>query len=472
MKGRVIKVTQRDSALYLLNITLQSGVVMVLMILGLGLIIFMILLKSPKQKELGDLPGNGLPAPPDANTSFLDHMNQGNSMLAQYEYDKALEHFQAALKLKSSEPSVHFKIGRVFLQKEDYRNSINAFRNALNLNPGMVEAHFELARIFQIQKNSEHAHQELNQALNIKPEHEDTLKLKVKLFEEAENYQEAIPFLRKLISISRSPLKYRTTLAEYLNKLGQQEEAVSEYFSLIETDPANRLHYQGKIGQAYFDQEHYSKAIEYFKMVLQEQSQIKDQDYLLIIKSQMAAALCNEGVKRFEVNDYTNAIQHYEEALLYDNANPDIHYNLGKALARTSDTARSLQHFQLATTLQPQDIGSYYEMAILQDEKGMFEEAMANYHKVLELDPRHLNATFGLGTLHGVQGNMDEAIQYLTAAISINPEFVDAIYNLGVALERKKEFAKAVKMYKKVVSLDPNHEKAKSNLAHIQHMKS
>jgi superkiller protein 3 len=457
--------------LFLLDITAQSAIVMVVMVLGLGMVIVMILMKSPKQ-ETGVVPGAAAPTEQDPSTTFIEHINQGNVMLAQYDYDKALEFFQEALKLKNNDPSVHFKIGRVFLQKEDYRNAINAFRNALNLNSGMVEAHFELARIFQIQKNMEQAHQELNHALKIKPEHEDTLKLKVKLYEQEGKYKEAVPFLRKLINISRSSIKHRSTLAEHLSKLGQSEEAISEYLGLIESDPANRLQYQGKIGQIYYEKQHYSKAIEYFKLVLQEQGSLKDQDYIVIVKSQMAASLCNEGVTRFEVNDYANAIQHYQEALFYDNANPDIHYNLGKALARTNETSKALQHFEMAISLDPQDIGSYYEMATLQDEKGMIPDAMTNYHRVLQLDPSNVFATFGLGTLYGVQGQIEEAIRYLSAAVDLNPEFVDAIYNLGVALERKKEFGKAVKLYKKVLSLDASHEKARSNLTHIQHMNS
>jgi tetratricopeptide (TPR) repeat protein len=429
----------------------------------------MILLRSPKQ-ETGVPVSNNTVTEVDPALAFIEQMNLGNARLAQYDYDKALEHFQAALKLKHTEPSVHFKIGRVLLQKEDYRNAINAFRNALNLNSNMIEAHFELARIFQTLGENERAHQELDQALKLKPDHEDTLKLKVKLLEQNHLYQTALPFLQKLISVSRTAHKHRSTLAEYLTKLGQHNDAIAEYFSLVESDPANRLQYQSKIGQIYYEQRLYSKAIEYFKMVLQEQGSLRDQESIALVKSQMAASLCNEGVQHFSANDYANAIQYYQEALLYDSANPDIHYNLGKALSRTSETGKALQHFEAAIKLDPTDVGSYFEMATLQDEKGMITDAITSYHRVLQLDPKNLHATFGLGTLYGVQGQMDEAIRYLSAAVNLNPEFVDAIYNLGVALERKKEFSKAVKMYKKVLNMDATHEKARSNLNHIQHM--
>lgn len=456
--------------MFLLEITVQqSAIVGVLMILGVALFIIMVLMKSPKEKHLSASPQADEPVE-DLTAGFMDYINQGNTALSQFQYDKALECFQAALKIKNSEPSLHFKIGRVFAQKEDYKNAVSAFRNALKLNPDMLEAHFELARLFQSQQNLDLAHQELDQALAVKPDHEDCLKMKIKLFEQASDYKQAIPVLKTLIGITHYSSRYQDTLADYLGKAGQHEEAVAEYQRLIEAEPLSRLHYLGKIGQTYFEAADYGRAIHYFKMVLQEQAVIRDLEYLALIKSQMAAALCNEGVQQFQEGQYQTAIQFYQEALLYDDSNPDIHYNLGKALASTHETLKALQHFEMAIALHPQDVGSYYEMAVLQDEKGMVDDAAANYERVLALEPSNLNATFGLGTLYGVQGDMDKAIQYLSAAVALNPEFVDAIYNLGVALERKKDFNKALKMYKKVLALDPAHEKARGNLAHIQHL--
>lgn len=457
--------------MFLLEITVQqSAIVGVLMILGVALFIIMVLMKSPKEKHLSASTPADEPAE-DTAASFIEYINQGNTALTQFQYDKALDCFQAALKIKNNEPSLHFKIGRVFTQKEDYKNAISAFRNAIKLNPEMLEAHFELARIFQNQQNLDQAHQELDQALAIKPEHEECLKLKIKLYEQAQHYEQALPVLKKLISVSQFKARYQDTLADYLIRLNRHEEAIAEYQRLMEAEPLSRLHYLGKIGQAYFEAGLYAQSIDYFKLVLQEQATLKDPTYAALIKSQMAAALCNEGVRQFHEGQSQGAIQLYQEALLYDDTNPDIHYNLGKALASTHETLKALQHFEAAISLHPQDVGSYYEMAVLQDEKGMVSEAVASYEKVLALDPSNLNATFGLGTLYGVQGDMDKAIQYLTAAVSLNPEFVDAIYNLGVALERKKDFNKAMKMYKKVLTLDAAHEKARGNLAHILHLK-
>ena len=74
--------------------------------------------------------------------SYADHVRLGNEAAGQYDFDKSLAHFQEALKLKSDEPALHFKIGRLFIQKADYKNALVAFRNVLSLNPNQTEAHF------------------------------------------------------------------------------------------------------------------------------------------------------------------------------------------------------------------------------------------------------------------------------------------------------------------------------------------
>jgi tetratricopeptide (TPR) repeat protein len=459
------------------ELILQSPVLVILLVLGTIAVIAAVLLRSPKEKGiLGKeykIPAGMLPEGQDQNLGFMEHLNRGNEALAQYDFDQALLHFQEAVKLKNSDPSVHFKIGRIFLQKDDTKNAIVAFRNVLNLNPSQIEAHFELARAYQAQKNLELAHQELGQALSINPEHEETLKFKVKLYEQEEKYPHALPIVKKLVGLSRQPMKYRAKAADYLTRMGKFEEAVAEYESLVDLDPDNRFQYKGKIGQAYFEMGNYTKAIEFFKQVLQDHGpNLVEASYIAILKSQMAAALCNEGVRFFEVEDYAAAIQRYQEALMHDDANVDIHYNLGKAYTRTRDTLNALKHFERGISLNPMDVSCYYELAVLQDEKGMIPEATANYRKVLELDPANANATFGLGTLYGVQGHLEESIRYLSDAIRLNPQFIDAIYNLGVALERKKDFNKAIQMYRKVLSLDKDHEKSRSNLAHITHVQS
>lgn len=459
----------------IIDTLLQSPVLMGVFILITSIIVITILLRTPQGKAKYNLSGASLPNATSATElSADDHIRLGNEAAAAYDFDKALSHFQMALKLKgkTAEPALHFKIGRLFVQKADYKNAITAFKNVIALNPDKTDAHYELARIYQLQGELEQAQQELNRVIEIEPDHEEALRFKIKLFAQEENYQQALPLIRKLIGQSRQPLKYRAQLAEFLAKLKQFNDARVEYEALLELDPGNRIFYKSKIGQLLFEQEHYAQAIEAFKAVLQEQDLLMNEETLATVRSQLAASLCNEGVKLFEAGNYIDAIQLYQEALLYDHTNADIHYNLGKAYAKTHQPINAIKHFETSLSFNPDDVGCLYELAILQDERGMFKEAVASYERVLELSPNNVLALFGLGTMYGVQGELDKSIHYLSEAIRLDPHFVDAIYNLGVALERKKDFNKATQAYQRVLKLDGNHEKALSNLMHIQHLKT
>lgn len=461
-----------EQTLPVMDLILQSPVLMAILILVIAVFVLAILMRTPpaKPKEYPNA-GSVILDSAAAALSYTDHVRMGNEAAGQYDFDTSLAHFQEALRIKGTEPALHFKIGRLFIQKADYKNAIVAFKNVLSLNPTQSEAHFELARIYQLQNDAEQVHQALNQVLAQEPNHEEALRFKVKVYAQNDQYQAALPIVKKLISISSNPVKYHNQLADFLVKLGHLDEALDTFEGLLELDPDNQVLYKSKIGQVYFDKGNYTKAIEYFKSVLQEQDLVGSGETLSTIRSQMAASLCNEGVKLFGAENYIDAIQRYQEALLYDSANADIHYNLSKAYVKTENSLSALKHFETGISLNPMDLSCYYELALLQDEKGMIKEAVATYEKVLELDPRNINAMFGLGTLHGVQGDLNQSIHFLSEAIRLNPAYVDAMYNLGVALERKKDFNKATQVYKRVLKLDKHHEKARSNLAHIQHLK-
>lgn len=398
---------------------------------------------------------------------FMSLINKGNDYLAQYEFDQALVHFQEALKFKNNDPSVHFKIGRIYLQKEDRRNATVAFKNVAKLNPDQIEAFYELARIYIVDKNTKEAIQAISQALSINPEHEETLKLKVKLHESENEYEKTLLTLKKLMEVGSQPKRYEVQFAQTLRLAEKHTEAIDYYEKLISKYPTDKSQYLCEIAKLYFELNQFTQAIDCFRNVVTHSDKLATDPVVL---EQFAAALCNEGVRYYKEGEYDSAIRHFEEARRYDENNPDIYFNLGKACLEVKNIDDALKHLTTATQLNPKDAMGFYELAVIQDQQGMIDEAIRNYVHCLQLDSSNPKAFFGLGSLYGVSGEMDKAIDHLTQAVKLEPEFEDAIYNLGVALERKKEYKKAMTMYKKVLNLNKEHEQARSNLLHLQKM--
>jgi len=457
----------------------NPAIVILGMLFVLGAIVLFVIFKTPYNSRTltkdYKLPKTDFQSDDEASAfdgmDFIGHINRGNEHLSNYEFEKALLHFQGALKLRPNEPTLHFKIGRIFMQREDYRSALMAFTNVIKLNPEQLEAHYEIARVLFLQNKTNEAHLALDHALKLKPDHQEALKLKIKLYEKEGNWSKALPLLQQIMSQAKSVdyRRYRVKYADMLIKLERYAEAVSEYETLLEGDPLDKYLYFSRLGDIYCRQKNYTQAIDYLRRVLSSEDPLSKDPK---IRSQMVSALCNEGIHFFkDQKDTQGALQHYKEALLYEAEHPDIHYNLGKAYAEQNNLDLAYEHFTKCLSLNPLDPACAYELAYIEDQAGKVEPAIGHYLLALQLNPKNIHAAFGVGSLYGFKGDMDHAIQYLTEAVRINPEHEDAIYNLGVALERQNKLNKATQMYKKVLSINKYHEQARSNLAHLQKMR-
>lgn len=443
----------------------------------LAVVLVLTIIKAPlgkdsDGKERGYSPNNfkgESASSPEADSDFFDYVNLGNQHSQHYEWDQALACFQAAVKIKPSEASIHFKIGRIYTQKEDYPHALTAFKNVLAIQSEHLEAMFELARILMLQGKLDDAQRLLSPILEKNPNHEDALRLKAQLYEKQGLYLNALPLLQKLMQVGKYAhhRKSRMQYADMLILAGMPDEAIQEYQVLIEKDSMNKALYEAKVAHLYFEQGHFGKAVEFYRRIFYSDDALRED---IQIKHRMAASLCNEGVRHFnELGDTQSAIRFYKEALKYDDQNQDIHYNLGKAYLAIHQYENARKSFEAALNLMPDDTACAYELAVLADQQSNLDSAITYYQKVLKSDPHHTMAAYGLGALYGIEGELDKAIDYLSLAIRLNPGFEDAIYNLGVALERKNQPNKAIQMYRKVLSINNTHEQAKSNLAHLQH---
>ncbi len=425
---------------------------------------------APKDYKLPKMEGE-TEAAEGGELDFIGHMNRGNEALGNYEYEKALRHYQSALKIKPTEATVHFKIGRIFMQREDYRNALVAFHNVIKINPEQIEGHYEIARVLFLQNKASDAHQALDHALKLKPDHSEALKLKIKLYEKENQWGKALPLLQQVMAQAKSIdyRRYRVQYADMLIKLERYSEAASEFETLLEGDPLDKYLYIAKLGDIFYRQKNYPQAIDYLRRIIQSEDPLSHEPNIL---SQLIAALCHQGNHHFkELQDPQGALLHFKEALAYDANNAQILFSLGRVYAEQGNLDMAYDHFSKSLAQNPMSAECAYELAYIEDQAGKVEPAIGHYLLALQLNPKNIHAAFGVGSLYGFKGDIDHAIHYLTEAVRLNPRHEDAIYNLGVALERQNKLNKATQMYKKVLSINRFHEQARSNLAHLQKMR-
>ncbi len=102
----------------------------------------------------------------------------------------------------------------------------------------------------------------------------------------------------------------------------------------------------------------------------------------------------------------------------------------------------------------------HYQLAHLQEAKGLYDEAVGNYKVALELSPNHQRALFHLAFRCDISGDEEAAIDYYRQIASGSPVYVNALLNLAVLYEDKEQLGKATQCVDTVLETHPNHQRA------------
>jgi Flp pilus assembly protein TadD len=99
----------------------------------------------------------------------------------------------------------------------------------------------------------------------------------------------------------------------------------------------------------------------------------------------MAELNLGEGV--YQSGKTSEAITHFERALLIDSNQAPVHSSLGVALLETGRVQESLSHLETAVTLDPNNADAHYNLGNTLLQMGRASEAVAQYKRTLELNP-------------------------------------------------------------------------------------
>ena len=88
-----------------------------------------------------------------------------------------------------------------------------------------------------------------------------------------------------------------------------------------------------------------------------------------------------------------------------------------QALA-AGDPDRAIEALEELTTILPNNLGAFYELALSHELVGNWDEATENLERVVSLDPKFGAALFALGRVQIKKGRSEKALEYLTGALS------------------------------------------------------
>jgi predicted Zn-dependent protease len=360
---------------------------------------------------------------PYAPGSFEIQELLGLVYASQSQDSKAVEHLQAAVRLKPDSATARTNLAAALSHSGKSQLAGDQFRKALELAPGDYHANHNLGEFYVQSGKLVEARPLLEKAQKIDPSSYDN------------GYDLAqADFLTGRLSDGRQVieglLKQKNT-GELHNLLGQIEEkdgkfvdAASQFEIAAHMDPSEENLFDW--GSEFLLHRTYEPAIDVFE---QATKRYPNSPRLMI----------GLGMALFSRDKYEEAIQSLLKAADLDPADPRCYRFLSRAYDLSANQSEDvIQRFRHYSELQPRDAMAqfYYAMSLLKGKAP--EESSPEFHlvesllqKSIALDGTFAEAHLRLGNLYADQHNYAKSFPEYERAVKLNPNLPDAHYRLG-----------------------------------------
>ncbi|MDA2925634.1 tetratricopeptide repeat protein [Acidobacteria bacterium AH-259-G07] len=261
---------------------------------------------------------------------------------SQQSYQKAVDHFEKVLELRSNLPFVHQELGKTLLNLDRTQQAIDHFQKAIELDPNLAEAYFLLSAAYRKQGDVEKTQQILSrfQALDSESQIQEKSRLKGRsLYLEGEehlwrdNLDQALKAFQKALEVAPDSHEACFGLAQvYLNR-GSPLEALRNIEKALELQPYDSMyHYTRAV--CLHELKNIPAAVEAVKKAINLNPVLPDYHNLL-------------GNLLFTKEEHREAASAYRKAVDLDPDNPLYHLNLSSALAKLGSLEESKKEKEL-----------------------------------------------------------------------------------------------------------------------------
>ena len=166
------------------------------------------------------------------------------------------------------------------------------------------------------------------------------------------------------------------------------------------------------------------------------------------------------GIICLSKNDTVQALKQFMKARSQDDSFIDPVLQIaGIYSAQRNPMARDF--YNIAITMEPDNFGTYYDLAMYLQDNGYPESALEIYDTLDAKMPGNYQVLFNKGYVNLVYlFDYDQAIEYFDKALEVNPKSTDALLNKGVAYEQKGNYMKAKSIYLQILKENPNYQLA------------
>jgi len=288
------------------------------------------------------------------------------------------------------------------------------------------------------------------QILKKNPKHFDTLHLIGMVENQRGNYQAAINYIEKALSINSNFDFVYNNLGNIFFRINNFEKALINFEKAI------------SINQN-FEKACFNKAEVLRKLNLEKEA-LEAYNNCLKINANNVDAHINKGVILFNLKSFKEAIDSFDKAILLNSSSFLAINNKGQALVELKDFEKALKVFNQLISLNLDDYRGYFQKANILYYLGKYEEALTNIDKAIDINSELYELLFIKGNVLVKMSLREEAMQAYNKTLFIKEDHHEAWNNKGSIFFLNNDFDSAIDSYNQSIKFKKNYAEAYYNL--------
>jgi tetratricopeptide (TPR) repeat protein len=329
----------------------------------------------------------------------------------------------------------------------DYQQAVVHFTAALKLDPGDARLYAHRGDAYRLQGEYERAIADFEAALRLNPSNPVTLVSRAQAYQGSGEPQCAVADCRAaLVENPHNALAYRVRAVAHAD-LGSPELALADLTSAIALAPQDEeAHYQR--GVLHLGQRAFARALADFNRVLK-------------LNPHRVSAYERRGQTYRCLGDYTAAIRDFTQVLRHHPKHAAAYAGRGSAYRLQGDLDRSQADYEKALLLEPDNARIRCSQGVLFRIKGELDRARSELDEALRLEPENWSALYHRGKVFMLQGQFDEALADQKGALKVNGRIPVAYLSKAVVHDQRGEYQEALADATKALELEPRSAAAR-----------
>lgn len=164
--------------------------------------------------------------------------------------------------------------------------------------------------------------------------------------------------------------------------------------------------------------------------------------------------LLNDGINKFNLNNYKESIVSFSEVLKYNQNNFDALSLIAVVYSKIKENQIADSFFLKALALKPNSkivLNNYGNFLL---ENGYYTKAKEYFYKLYNLNPDNAQVLANLGKCSYQLNQYDESLNYFKKSLAIEKNNVDTTLTIGIILQRKNFYEDSINYFNKVLKFN------------------